>query len=287
MVSSQFRQKLGTRLGKRRHTKYKPGILRLGLGLLLILVGAFLALPVLSLFLKSYAGFSLQTLKDPMVVDALSLSLFTSAFTVVVVVLLGTPISYVNSRFDYPGKEVIDSLIELPVVMPPAVAGIALLMAFGRMGVLGQYMNAWGLSIAFTTLAVVVAQVFVSAPFYLRQARISFEDVDLVYEEAARTLGATPVYAFFHVTMPIALNGLISGAIMTFARALGEFGATIMFAGNFQGRTQTMPLAIYTAMQGDLDVSLCLALILVALSFVVIALVKMFTRRRIPRHVRN
>jgi molybdate transport system permease protein len=173
----------------------------------------------------------------------------------------------------------VDSLIDLPVIMPPAVAGIALLMAFGRMGILGQYLNAFGITIAFTTLAVIMAQVFVSSPFYIRQARTSFEDVDVALENAARTLGATRFYTFFHVILPIAMNGLISGAIMAFARSLGEFGATIMFAGNFQGRTQTMPLAIYTAMQGDMDVALCISLILVVISFLVIVLVKTLTRR--------
>lgn len=152
-------------------------------------------------------------------------------------IILGTPLSYLNARFDYPGKEIADSLIELPVVMPPMVGGIALLMAFGRMGVLGQHLHSWGVNIAFTTVAVVVAQIFVSMPFYLRQARTSFEDVDLALENAGRTLGASRTSVFFSVTLTIAANGLISGAIMAFARALGEFGATIMFAGNFQGRT--------------------------------------------------
>ena len=192
---------------------------------------------------------------------------------------MGTPIAYVSARFHYHGKELADSLIDLPVIMPPAVAGIALLMAFGRMGIVGRHLNALGISIAFTTLAVILAQTFVSSPFFIRQARTSFEDVDPAFENAARTLGASRFYTFFHVILPIAMNGLFSGAIMAFARSLGEFGATIMFAGNFQGRTQTMPLAIYTAMQGDLDISLCLAIILVAISFVVIALVKILTRR--------
>ncbi len=170
--------------------------------------------------------------------------------------------------------------------MPPAVAGIALLMAFGRMGIVGQYINAFGISIAFTTLAVIIAQVFVSSPFYIRQAKTSFEDVDLAFENAARTLGSSRVYTFILITLPIAMNGLISGAVMAFARSLGEFGATMMFAGNFQGRTQTMPLAIYSAMQGDLDVSLCIAIILVAISFVVIVLVKILTQR-VYKNVRN
>ena len=260
--------------------------LKTGLALMLILAMAFIALPVASLFIKSPIDATIRSLHESVVVDALRLSLMTSALTTSIVVLMGTPVAYVNARFHYFGKEIADSLIDLPVIMPPAVAGIALLMAFGRMGILGHYLNAFGISIAFTTLAVVMAQVFVSSPFYIRQARTSFEDVDLAFENAARTLGASRVYTFFHVILPIACNGLISGAIMAFARSLGEFGATIMFAGNFQGRTQTMPLAIYTAMQGDLDVSLCLALILVVISFIVIALVKTLTRR-VYKNVRN
>lgn len=260
-------------------SRAKAVALKLGLTALLIITLAFIALPVASLFLKSPLDATLRSLHDPVVVDALRLSLMTSTVTTLVVVIMGTPVAYVNARFHYHGKEIVDSLIDLPVIMPPAVAGIALLMAFGRMGILGHYLNAFGLSIAFTTLAVIMAQVFVSSPFYIRQARTSFEDVDLAFENAARTLGASRVYTFFHVILPIAINGLISGAIMAFARSLGEFGATIMFAGNFQGRTQTMPLAIYTAMQGDMDVALCLALVLVAISFLVIALVKTLTRR--------
>lgn len=253
--------------------------LKAGLALLLTLAMAFIALPLVALFLKSPLDTILKSLHDPMVIDALRLSLTTSTITTITVVIMGTPIAYVSARFNYFGKELANSLIDLPVIMPPAVAGIALLVAFGRMGIVGHYLNAFGISIAFTTLAVIIAQVFVSSPFYIRQARTSFEDVDLAFENAARTLGASRVYTFFHVILPIAMNGLISGAIMTFARSLGEFGATIMFAGNFQGRTQTMPLAIYTAMQGDLDVSLCLAIILVAISFMVIVLVKTLTQR--------
>jgi molybdate transport system permease protein len=288
MVSSQFERRYGWgRIKEEGISGVRKRALKVGLALLLVLAAAFIALPVASLFIKSASGMKLQSLRDPVVTDALTLSLFTATTTVVIVIILGTPLSYLNARFDYPGKEIADSLIELPVIMPPIVGGIALLMAFGRMGVLGQYLHAWGLNIAFTMLAVVVAQVFVSMPFYLRQARISFEDVDLVYENAARTLGASRTRVFFAVTLPIATNGLISGAIMAFARALGEFGATIMFAGNFQGRTQTMPLAIYTAMQGDLEVSLCLALILVAFSFAIIVLVKILTRRMYKNDVRN
>lgn len=254
-----------------------------GIAVLLIIAMSFIALPIIALFLKSPLDTTLLSMRDPMALDALRLSLTTSALTTTVVVIFGTPIAYVSARFHYFGKEIADSLIDLPVIMPPAVAGIALLMAFGRMGIVGHYLNAFGFSVAFTTLAVIMAQVFVSSPFYIRQARTSFEDVDISFENAARTLGAGRVYTFFHVILPIAMNGLISGAIMAFARSLGEFGATIMFAGNFQGRTQTMPLAIYTAMQGDLDVSLCLSIILVAISFMVIILVRTMTRKVIRR----
>lgn len=260
--------------------------LKAGMALLLILAMAFIALPVVALFLKSPLDTTLRSLHDPVVLDELRLSLTTSTLTTIIVVIIGTPIAYANARLQYFGKELADSLIDLPVIMPPAVAGIALLMAFGRMGIVGHYLDAFGISIAFTTLAVIIAQVFVSSPFYIRQARTSFEDVDLAFENAARTLGASRVYTFYRVILPIAINGLISGAIMAFARSLGEFGATMMFAGNFQGRTQTMPLAIYTAMQGDLDVSLCIAIILVTISFVVIVLVKILTQR-VYKNVRN
>lgn len=288
MVSSQFERRYGWgRIKEEGISGVRKRALKVGLALLLLFAATFIALPVASLFIKSASGVTLETLWNPVVIDALTLSLFTATTSVVVVIILGTPLSYLNARFDYPGKEIADSLIELPVVMPPMVGGIALLMAFGRMGVLGQHLHAWDVNIAFTTVAVVVAQIFVSMPFYLRQARISFEDVDLVLENAARTLGASRTRVFFSVTLPIATNGLISGAIMAFARALGEFGATIMFAGNFQGRTQTMPLAIYTAMQGNLEVSLCLALMLVAISFAIIALVKMLTRRMYKSDVRD
>ena len=177
-------------------SRSRETVLKAGLAALLILAMAFIALPVVALFLKSPLDTTLRSLHDPMVLDALRLSLTTSTLTTLIVVIIGTPIAYVNARFNYFGKELVDSLIDLPVIMPPAVAGIALLMAFGRMGIVGQYINAFGISIAFTTLAVIIAQVFVSSPFYIRQAKTSFEDVDLAFENAARTLGSSRVYTF-------------------------------------------------------------------------------------------
>jgi len=239
----------------------------------------FITVPVVSLFLRISPEAFIASLSNPVVTDALTLSLATAGACVGIVVLCGTPISYINARTAYRGRDIIDTLIDIPVILPPAVAGLALLMAFGRYGILGSYLSICGIEVAYTTLAVVLAQVFVSSPFYIRQARASFEAVDRSLEDAARTLGASPFRTFTRITMPLAAGGLVSGAVMTFARALGEFGATIMFAGNIQGRTQTMPLAIYTAMQGDLDASLALAVILVIISFGVITGVRYAVRR--------
>src|SRR5271157_441760 len=247
--------------------------------IMMAIIFLFILLPVISLFLKISPDSFFGEFNNAVVLDALRLSFITSISTAIIVLILGTPVAYINARYNYPGKVLIDTIIDLPVVIPPAVAGIALLMAFGRMGVVGQYLNMAGITVGFTTVAVVMAQLFVLSPFYIRQARSSFEDVDVTYENAARTLGASRVATFFYVTVPIAMNGLISGLIMTWARALGEFGATILFAGNFAGRTQTMPLAIYMTMEGgDLNACIALSIILVAISFIVIVAVKILTR---------
>ncbi|MCD1294289.1 molybdate ABC transporter permease subunit [Methanocella sp. CWC-04] len=261
-----------------RRIRITPASLIVSLIFAIIII--YISLPVVSLFIKTSPESFISSLNEPVVIEALKLSFLTTIATTIIVIIIGTPVAFINARYRYPGKELVDTLLDLPVVMPPAVAGIALLMAFGRKGVLGEYLNLFGVTLAFTTIAVVMAQVFVASPFFIRQARTSFEDVDRSFENAARSLGASRVYTFFYITVPIAMNGLISGAIMTWARALGEFGATIMFAGNFQGRTQTMPLAIYTAMQGDIDASLFLSIVLVITSFTVIAIVKILTRRR-------
>jgi molybdate transport system permease protein len=247
--------------------------------LLFAVVVTFVGLPILALFWYGTPSGFLNSFSSDIVVEALKLSLVTTLTTLLVVITFGTPVAYFNARNSYRGKRIIETLIDLPIVLPPAVAGIALLLAFGRRGLLGQYFDILGINIAFTTTAVVLAQIFVSSPFYIRQATTSFEDVDPEYERAARTLGASSAATFFRVTAPIALNGLVSGALMTWARALGEFGATILFAGNFQGVTQTMPLAIYTALDSDLDAAVYLAIILVLISFAVIITVKVLTLR--------
>ena len=245
---------------------------------LVVMALLFISLPVLSLFLKTSPDAFINSMESPVVLDALKLSFITSLTTAFIVIVVGTPIAYMNARYKYRGKVIVDTIIDLPVVIPPAVAGIALLMAFGRMGVVGQYLNMAGITVGFTIIAVIMAQTFVAAPFYIRQARTSFEDVDRSMENAARTLGASRLSTFFFITVPIAMNGLISGIILTWARALGEFGATILFAGNFEGRTQTMPLAIYVTMESDLNAAIAISIVLVVISFIVIAAVKLLTR---------
>jgi molybdate transport system permease protein len=246
--------------------------------LLTMIVCGYLVLPLAALFTRTTPDSFLASLNNPVVQDALVLSLYTALAAMAVVVLFGTPFSYLPARHSYPGKILIDTLIDLPLLLPPAVAGLALLLAFGRNGLFGKYFHLFGVDLAFTTLAVVMAQIFVASPFYLRQARTSFMGVDRRYEETSWTLGASPLRTFFAVTLPLASSGLISGAIMTFARALGEFGATIMFAGNLQGKTQTMPLAIYSTMQSDLNGSVTLAILMILFSFCVMVLVKVLTR---------
>ncbi|MDV0443698.1 ABC transporter permease [Methanorbis rubei] len=246
---------------------------------LIFLFLIFITIPLVSLFTRVSPEDFITALSSPLARDALWLSVITATFSTIVVVILGTPLAYVNARFSYWGRDIVDTLTDLPIVLPPTVAGLALLMAFGRNGLLGQYLSVFGVQIAFTTVAVVIAQIFVASPFYIRQARSSFEGVDQNLEAASRTLGATPIQTFFKVTMPLAASSLLSGIIMTFARALGEFGATLMFAGNFQGKTQTMPLAIYSELQSDMAVSIALAILLVVFSFAIILAVKYIGRR--------
>jgi len=250
-------------------------------GLLIAGAVAFVVLPLLALFLAIPLADFPGVFSDPVVLDALLLSLTTATVSTSLVVLCMTPVAYVTARRAFPGRDIVETLMDLPIVLPPAVAGLGLLLAFGRYGLVGEYLAPFGVTIAFTPIAVIMAQIFVASPFYLRQARTSFADLDPVYEAAARTLGASRLYAFFRVTVPLTIEGLVSGTIMTFARALGEFGATILFAGNLQGRTQTMPLAIYSAMQGDLRASCALAVVLIVISFAVIAAVRAVGRRRV------
>ena len=242
------------------------------------LVVLLLAVPLLALVWRTLESGALgPAVGNPLVGQALRLSLTTSAASLGLALLCGTPLAFGLARFSFPGRRLIDALVDVPVVLPPAVAGIALLMAFGRRGVLGAPLDALGITVAFTPVAVVLAQCFVAVPFYVRAARTGFAGVDRDLEGAARVDGASALDVFRHVTVPLAAPSLLTGAVLCWARALGEFGATIMFAGSFRGRTQTMPLAIYAALESDLGATLALSTILVAVSVAVLALVRALT----------
>jgi molybdate transport system permease protein len=248
---------------------------------LIILVTLYLALPVAALFFRTTPELFFSSLSDADVQSALRLSLITSVISLGIVILVGTPFAYIHCRNTYPGKMIVDTLIDLPLVLPPAVAGVALLVLYGRVGLIGRYLNIFGITLAFTTVAVIMAQIFVASPFYLRQAKSLFEQLDPAYEQTARTLGASAFRIFITITIPLTASGLVSGAVMTFGRALGEFGATIMFAGNLPGVTQTMPLAVYVGMEGNFNIGLTISILLVLISFAIMIAVRFLASREV------
>jgi molybdate transport system permease protein len=240
---------------------------RLVFGAAAVVALTFLALPVLAIFLRVSPTTLLHELGDPVARDALVVSLRTSAVAQALVVVLGTPTAYLLATQRFRGRNVLLTLVELPLVLPPAVAGIGLLAAFGRTGLLST-------SLPFTQLAVVLAIAFVSAPFFVRTAIASFETLDPTLIAAARTLGAGPWRIFARLALPLAASGLGAGLALSFARGLGEFGATIMFAGSLQRVTQTLSLAIYAQFARNFDVALAMGALLVAFSFILLLVVK-------------
>ncbi len=266
----------------RRHSRFWPLAERSILWRVPALVAVtFLILPLLAIFLKVLPQSHLwHTLQEPFVTQALRTSLITSLSSLVLTVAFGTPLAYVLARRRGPGTTLFDTLLDLPMVLPPTVAGVALLMTFGRRGLLGPWLNAMGIQVVFTMAAVVLAQSFVSMPLYVRSAQAGFRGVDPELERVAYTLGYSATRTFLRVTVPLAFPALLSGAVMAWARALGEFGATIMFAGNLTGRTQTMPLAIYIAMESDLTTALVLATLLIIVPFGGLFATRFFARRR-------
>lgn len=241
----------------------------------------FIALPLLSLFLRTSVADLLANLNQEQVVRAVGLSLSTSLATTAITLLTGTPVAYLLAQRRFRFYQVIDTLIDLPTVLPPAVAGVALLMAFGRKGIIGVWLAASGITIPFTVVAVIMAQTFIAAPLYVKAATIGFAAIDPELKQAAALDGADRLQTFRYIVLPLAWTALLSGSVMTWARALGEFGATIIFAGNFPGRTQTMPLAIYIGFEIDLNVALTLAIILICFSFLTLILVKGVLHRRL------
>jgi molybdate transport system permease protein len=245
----------------------------------LAVLAGFISLPILSLVLWTVNEDSWRAMATPEARDALLLSIRTTSISMLIIVSVGTPAAYVLARKDFRGKRLLDSLIDIPAVLPPSAAGIALLLTFGRFGLAGRYLEAFGVQVTFTTAAVVIAEVFVAAHFYVRQATVGFSQVRRDVEEAARVDGAGSVGVFTKVTVPLAFPALVAGAVMAWARALGEFGATVVFAGSFQGVTQTIPLAIFAEFQSNLDAAVVLSVLVLGFAFTVILVVRVLTAR--------
>jgi molybdate transport system permease protein len=234
----------------------------------------FLTLPLLALLLRVRADEFFESLQKQEVFTAIRLSIASAAISTALAIFFGTPLAYWLARYRFRGRGLINVLLDLPMVLPPAVAGIALLLTFGRRGLLGASFAQFGVTIAFTQMAVILAQLFVASPFYIKTAIAGFDDIDYELEQAASLDGANRWQIFRYITVPLIWPVLFSGAVMSWARALGEFGATIIFAGNFPGRTQTMPLAIYLGFELDLGAALTLSALLLLISFVVLFTVK-------------
>ncbi|MEA2493739.1 MAG: molybdate transport system permease protein [Thermoleophilaceae bacterium] len=238
----------------------------------------FLGLPVVALFVDASPSDLLSSLGDSSSLDALRLSLETSAVALALILAIGTPAAWMLATREFRLKAALVTLVELPLVLPPAAAGIALLAALGPHGIAGGLLDDAGITLVLTTAGVVVAMAFVASPFYIRQAQASFEALDPRMLEAARTLGASEARSFRRIALPLARNGLLAGAALAWGRALGEFGATLMFAGSLRGVTQTAPLALYERFATDFPAAIALAAVLVAVSAAVLITVKLATR---------
>lgn len=244
-----------------------------------LLLLALLALPVLALLWRAGTEGMLSMIAQPSALSALRLSLQTSTLSMLIAIVTGTPLAFVLARRKFTGKPFLELMIDLPIVLPPSVAGIALLISFGRQGVFGSWLGSIGLTLPFTTTAVVLAQTFVSAPLFVRAARIGFAQIEHQIVEAAYVEGSNEWQLFRFVMFPLAGRAVLSGAILAWTRAIGEFGATILFAGNLEGVTQTMPLAIYLGLERSLGVALALSTVLVFVSFLLL-----LVTRRLENH---
>jgi molybdate transport system permease protein len=269
------------RLGRRAFTA--------GLVLAAAVAATFLLLPLLAIFLRVPLGDLAGQLGSNIARDAIVVTIKTTVIAQALILLIGTPAAYLVANRSFRGRTLAITLVELPLVLPPAVAGLGLLAAFGRLGLLGGTFGAVGITVAFTQVAVVLAVAYVASPFYLRQAIATFEGLDRTLLDASRTLGAGPARTFWRVALPLAARGLGAGAALSFARGIGEFGATIMFAGSLQGVTQTLSLAIYAQFDVNLDVALALGALLVVASAAVLITAKLlpvWTRSRSTSHSR-
>ncbi len=238
----------------------------------------FLALPLVAIFVEAGPAEIVRQLGSASARDAIVVSLKTNLIAQAAILAVGTPAAYLLATRRFRGRSLVLTLVELPLVLPPAVAGIGLLAAFGSAGLLGDSLDVLGLRLPFTQTAVVLAVIFVASPFYLRQAVAAFDAVDPDLLAAARTLGASPARTFGRVALPLAAGGLGAGATLAFARGLGEFGATVIFAGSFPGRTQTLPLAIYAEFDRDFTTALAIGALLIAVSAAILLTTRLVTR---------
>jgi molybdate transport system permease protein len=257
--------------------RWFPTVLVLALAVVL----AFLTLPVVAIFVDLSPADLVDSLGDQGARDALWLSLRTTAAALAIIVIVGTPAAYLLATRTFRGKALVVTLVELPLVLPPAVAGVVLLAALGPKGLLGGTVDAAGIQLTLATAGVVVALTFVASPFYVRQAMAAFASVDRTLFDASRTLGASEARGFFRVMIPTAMPGLVAGGALALGRALGEFGATLMFAGSFQGITRTVPLEIYNRLGTDFDGALALSAVLVAVSVAILLAVKLVPRAEV------
>jgi molybdate transport system permease protein len=243
------------------------------------LLAGFISLPILSLLIWTVGNQSWDAMDSPLAWDALLLSIRTTAISMVIIIIVGTPAAYVLARVNFPGKRFINTLVDIPAVLPPSAAGIALLLAFGKIGLLGKHLVVLGIQFPFTTAAVVLAELFVASHFYVRQVTVGFGTVDREIELAAMVDGANRARVFLQITTPLAAPALVSGAVTAWSRALGEFGGTIIFAGNIQGITQTIPLAIYSGLERGFDGAVALSVLVLGFSFVVIFVARLVARK--------
>ncbi len=234
----------------------------------------FILIPVASIFLEIPGGNALSAALDPSTISAIRISLLTSAASLVAMVVVGLPVARFMSRNRFRGKGILDTVIDLPIVLPPAVAGLALLLAFAPRSPIGAFLLQYGLILPGNIVAVIIAETFVAMPFFVRSARTAFDEINPRLEMAASTLSPSTSYSFRRVVLPLASRGLVAGAILGWGRALGEFGATLLFAGNLPGITQTMPLAIYLDLQVNIYQASLVSGILIAISFVIIVTVR-------------
>jgi molybdate transport system permease protein len=261
------------------HTKHAPKEMDHFWRLAAVPLLLFISLPFIGLFLKITPASFLQNLNKIQVIQAINISFSSALITTLIAIIFGMPVAYLIAKQKNAFFRLVDTMMDLPTVLPPAVAGIALLMTFGRNGLVGIWLADAGISITFTQVAVILAQTFVAVPLFVKSATIGFAAIDPEIRQAAALDGASRWQTFTHVILPLSWASIVSGAMLTWARALGEFGATLIFAGNLPGRTQTMPLAIYLGFESNLQSALSMAVILIAISFLTLMLVKIVLYR--------